>query len=157
MHLLHKNCLWQRNVSSPEAPNTSHMCSWHFPSSIFLEWWRFLFTFFNVSDQIWRKYDQIEMKIHSEYDYKCIRNSLSTYSCNYWIVLSGKIKCFNKVAKLIIFMRFQLKAYTFILSPKLFYLCRPYYLKTSGWWCFVILMIGKQTLVPTICPHRNAW
>ncbi len=36
--------------------------------------------------------------------------------CNYYIILSDKIKCFNKVAKLI---RFQFKANTFIPSPKL--------------------------------------
>ncbi len=42
----------QLTFSRPEAPNTSHMCSWQFPSSTFLEWLQFLFTFFNVSDQI---------------------------------------------------------------------------------------------------------
>ncbi len=31
--------------------------------------------------------------------------------CNYEIILSDKIKCCNKVAKLIIFIRFQLKAF----------------------------------------------
>ncbi len=34
---------------------------------------------FNVSDQIWRANDQNEMKLHSEYDYECIRDSLSSY------------------------------------------------------------------------------
>ncbi len=35
--------------------------------------------FVNVSDQIWSKNDQIEMKLHSEYDYEYIMNSLSIY------------------------------------------------------------------------------
>ncbi len=34
---------------------------------------------FNISDQIWSKNDQNEMKLHSEYDYECISNSLSSY------------------------------------------------------------------------------
>ncbi len=36
--------------------------------------------FFNVSDQIWHENDQIEMKLPREYDYECIRNSLSMYA-----------------------------------------------------------------------------
>ncbi len=70
----------QRTVSRAETPNTSRIHSWQFPSSTFMELRRFLFTFFNVSDQILHKKDQIEMKLHSEYDYECIRNSLSIYS-----------------------------------------------------------------------------
>ncbi len=76
---LFKNRSRQWTVSSPEAANTLHMCIWQFQSSTLLEWQRFLFTFFNVSDQIWGEDDQIKMKLHSEYDYECIRNSLSTY------------------------------------------------------------------------------
>ncbi len=34
---------------------------------------------FNVSDQIWHENDQNEMKLHVEYDYECISNSLSSY------------------------------------------------------------------------------
>ncbi len=34
---------------------------------------------FKVSDQIWHKNDQNEMKLHGKYDYECIRNSLSSY------------------------------------------------------------------------------
>ncbi len=34
---------------------------------------------FNVSDQIWRENYQNEMKLNGEYDYECIRNSLSSY------------------------------------------------------------------------------
>ncbi len=34
---------------------------------------------FNVLDQIWRVKDQNEMKLQGEYDYECIRNSLSSY------------------------------------------------------------------------------
>ncbi len=45
----------------------------------FWKWRWFMFNFFNVSDQIWRENDQIKIKLHSEYDYECIRNSLSTY------------------------------------------------------------------------------
>ncbi len=37
--------------------------------------------FFNVSDQIWC---QNETKLHGEYDYECIRNSLSTYPLPSW-------------------------------------------------------------------------
>ncbi len=75
MHLLCKNHSQQPTFSHLEVPNTSSMRSWQFPSSTFLEWRRFLFTFFNVSDHIWHKNDQIEMKLHREYDYECIRNS----------------------------------------------------------------------------------
>ncbi len=79
-----------RNFFLPEAPNTSRMRSWQFPSLIFLDWQWFLYTFFNVSDQIWRENDQIEMKSHSKYDYECIRNSLSTYpllSSKQWLTI----------------------------------------------------------------------
>ncbi len=34
---------------------------------------------FNISDPIWSENDQNEMKLHGEYDYECIRNSLSFY------------------------------------------------------------------------------
>ncbi len=84
MHLLRKNSSWQQTFSRPEAPNTSCMRSWQFPSSTFLEWRRFLFIFFNVSDQIWHENDQIEMKLHSEYDYECMKNSLTMYPLLFW-------------------------------------------------------------------------
>ncbi len=45
---------------------------------------------FNVSDQIWRKIDQNEMKLHGIYDYECIKNSLSTYPL--WPALKSKLK-----------------------------------------------------------------
>ncbi len=35
--------------------------------------------FFNVSDQLWYENDQNEMKLHWEYDYESIRNSMSTF------------------------------------------------------------------------------
>ncbi len=42
--------------------------------------WRLdIFFFFNVSDHNSCENDQNETKLHSEYDYESIRNSLSTF------------------------------------------------------------------------------
>ncbi len=41
---------------------------------------------FKVADQIWRENNRNEMKLHGEYDYECIRNSLSSYPI--WLAIN---------------------------------------------------------------------